>query len=137
MTATVEPRQLRMFRNAIAAFPAVWRFLEPRPGCIDAETTNPVETMLLRISASAESEMILVTILRAADGEFMAEAQFPLCAWQSAKDFLESIALEAFVVGVDLRDGRWRGSMILRSADLERRRDFSYIRSWLGTYDRQ
>lgn len=137
MTATVEPRQLRLFRQAIAAFPAVWRFLEPRHGCFDAETTNPVETILLRVSASAESETILVTILRAADGEFMAEAQFPLCAWQSAKDFLESIALEAFVVGVDLREGRWSGSMILRSSDLGRRLDFSYIRSWLGTYDRQ
>lgn len=135
MTATVEPRQLRMFRNAIAAFPAVWRFLEPRHGCVDAETTNPVETMLLRISASAESEEILVTILCASDRRFMAEAQFPLSAWQAAKDFLESIALEAFVVGVDECAGTWRGSMILRSADLERRRDFAYIRSWLGTYD--
>ncbi|HET9095799.1 MAG TPA: hypothetical protein VFN37_03985 [Candidatus Baltobacteraceae bacterium] len=135
MTATVEPRQLRMFRNAMAGFPAVWRFLEPRHGCLDAETTNPLETMILRISASAESEAILVTLLRATDRQFMAEAQFPLAAWQSAKDFLESIALEAFVVGVDERSGTWSGSMILRSTDLERRRDFSYIRSWLGTYD--
>lgn len=136
MTTIAEPRQLRMFRNAIAAFPAIWRFLEPQQGSIDAETTNPVETMLLRISASAESETILITVLRAPDAELMAEAQFPLAAWQSAKEFLEGIALEAFVVGVDEREGSWSGSMILRSADLERRRDFSYIRSWLGTYDR-
>ena len=135
MTATLENRQLRMFRNAIAAFPAIWRFPEPEDGWVEAETTNPTETMLLRISASAESETILMTILRSSDREFMAEAQFPLTAWQSAKDFLESIALEAFVVGVDERSGHWSGSMILRSTDLERRRDFSYIRSWLGTYD--
>lgn len=135
MTATLEHRQLQMFRNAIAAFPAVWRFPEPEDGCIEAETTNPVETMLLRLSASADTETILITVLRSSDRQFMAEAQYPLCAWQSAKDFIESIALEAFVVGVDQRDGAWSGSMILRSADLERRRDFTYIRSWLGTYD--
>lgn len=136
MTATMEPRQLRMLRHAIGRFPAVWRFLEPRQGCIDVETTNPAETIILRIAASAESEMILVTLLRSADRAFMAEAQFPLVAWQAAKEFLESIALEAFVVGVDERSGAWSGSMILRSADLDRRRDFTYLRSWLGTYDR-
>lgn len=135
MTATLQHRQLHMFRNAIAAFPAVWRFPEPEDACIEAETTNPTGTMLLRVSASAESQTILITMLRASDRQFMAEAQYPLAAWQSAKEFIESIALEAFVVGVDERDTQWSGSMILRSTDLERRRDFSYIRSWLGTYD--
>lgn len=125
-----------MFRNAIGEFPSAWRFVtEQRHGDIDAETTNPTESVILRIRASAETETILVTLLRARDRHFMAEAHFPLAAWQAAKEFLEGIALEAFVVGVDERDGVWSGSMILRSADLERRRDFSYIRSWLGTYD--
>jgi hypothetical protein len=135
MTASLEPRQIRMFRTAIGSFPAAWRFSEPRDGCVDAETVNPTGSMILRIMASAESESILLTLLRSSDREFMAEAHFPLSAWQAAKDFLESIALEAFVVGVDERDGKWSGSMILRSADLPRRRDFSYVRSWLGTYD--
>lgn len=135
MTASVEPRQIRMFRTAIGAFPAAWRFKEAHHGCVDVETLNPTESMILRIMASAESESILVTLLRSSDREFMAEAHFPLASWEAAKEFLESIALEAFVVGVDERDGTWRGSMILRSADLPRRRDFTYVRSWLGTYD--
>lgn len=136
MTASLEPRQLRMFRNAIVGFPAAWRFLEQRHACIDVETTNPTESIILHIVASAESEEILVTLLRSHDRQFMAEAQFPLSSWQAAKEFLEGIALEAFVVGVDERSGAWSGSMILRSSDLDRRRDFSYVRSWLGTYDR-
>lgn len=136
MTASLESRQIRMLRSAIGEFPSAWRFVEEQHrGTIDAETTNPTESVILRIRASAESETILVTLLRSGDRHFMAEAHFPLAAWQSAKEFLEGIALEAFVVGVDERDGLWSGSMILRSADLERRRDFSYIRSWLGTYD--
>lgn len=124
-----------MFRTAIGAFPAAWRFKEAAHGCVDAETANPTESMILRIVGSAESDSILITLLRSSDREFMAEAHFPLSAWHAAKEFLESIALEAFVVGVDERDGKWSGSMILRSADLPRRRDFSYVRSWLGTYD--
>lgn len=124
-----------MFRDAIGSFPAAWRFSEQRHGSVEAETTNPTESMVLRIMASVESEGILITLLRVTDREFMAEAHFPLAAWQAAKEFLEGIALEAFVVGVDERAGTWSGSMILRSADLPRRRDFSYIRSWLGTYD--
>lgn len=135
MTLTAEPLQFRMLKNAMAAFPAIWNFLDRRPGYVEAETANPGGTVLLRVAAAAESESILVTVVRAEDKQFMAEAQFPLSAWQAAKDFLEGIALEAFVVGVDERDGTWSGSMILRSADLERRRDFTYIRSWLGTYD--
>jgi hypothetical protein len=135
MTTTLEPRRLRMFRNAIANFPAVWHFIEPRPGAIEAETTNPAETILLRICAYAQPETIIITASRASDGDFMAEAQFPLASWQSAKEMLEGIALEAFVVGVDLREGKWSGSMFVRSADLDRRRDFSYVRSWLGTFD--
>lgn len=135
MTVTTEPRQLRMLRSAITGFPAAWRRNDHSDGCIDAETTSPLERIILRVEASAQSETILVTLLRAQGRRFMAEAQFPLAAWQSAKDFLESILLEAFVVGVDERDGVWSGSMILRSSDLERRRDFSYIRSWLGSYD--
>lgn len=125
-----------MLRTAIGSFPAAWQVVDGRHGCIEAETTNPIETILLRVSASADSEVVLVTLLRAADRHFMAEAQFPLASWEAAKDFLEGIALEAFVVGVDERAGAWSGSMILRSADLDRRRDFSYVRSWLGTYDR-
>jgi hypothetical protein len=125
-----------MFRTAIANFPAVWHFVEPRQGALEVETTNPAETMILRVCASADSDEILITVLRAADRRFMAEAQFPLASWQSAKELLEGVALEAFVVGVDERDGAWIGSMFVRSADLERRRDFSYLRSWLGTYDR-
>jgi hypothetical protein len=136
MTATLEPRRLRMFRDAISNFPAVWHFIEPREGAIEAETTNPGETMLLRICAYAQPDTIIITALRASDGQFMAEAQFALASWQSAKELLEGIALEAFVVGVDLRDGAWSGSMFVRSDDLDRRRDFSYVRSWLGTYDR-
>jgi hypothetical protein len=92
--------------------------------------------MILRICASADSDTIAITVLRAADRAFMAEAQLPLASWQSAKELLEGIALEAFVVGVDTRDGAWAGSMFVRADDLERRRDFSYLRSWLGTYDR-
>lgn len=136
MTATIEPRQLRMFRTAIANFPAPWRFLEQRAAHVDVETANPAETMLLRVHASAQAETILLTLMRAHDRAFMAQAQFPLAAWHAATEFLEGIALEAFVVGVDERDGSWSGSMILRSSDLDRRRDFSYVRSWLGTYDR-
>ena len=136
MTATAEPRQLQLLKNAIGTFPALWEFVDRRSGYVEAETVNPGGTMILRIVAGADSGSILVTLLRAPDRRFMAEAQFPLSAWQAAKEFLESIVLEAFVAGVDEREGSWTGSMILRSADLERRRDFTYIRSWLGTYDR-
>jgi len=125
-----------MFRTAIANFPAVWHFIEPRHGAVEVETTNPAETMILRICASSDLDSIALTVLRAADREFMAEAQFPLASWQAAKELLEGVALEAFVVGVDEQSGRWTGSMFVRSADLERRRDFSYIRSWRGSYDR-
>lgn len=136
MTVSLEPRQLRMFRGALGRFPAVWQFSDQQDGSFDAETVSPTESMILRVLASAESETILLTLLRSSDRQFMAEARFPLAAWQSAKEFLEGIALEAFVVGVDERDGEWSGSMILRSADLDRRGGFSYVRSWLGTYDR-
>jgi hypothetical protein len=135
MTASLDSRQLHMFRTALGSFPAPWRFIDHYKGQLNAETLNPAETMILRITASAETDTILLTLLRASDRAFMAEAEFPLAAWHSAKDFLEAIALEGFVIGVDERDGSWRGSMILRSADLVRRRDFSYVRSWLGTYD--
>ena len=135
MTTGLEPRQIRMLRSAINAFPAAWRFEGERQGAVEAETTNPAQSIVLRIAASAESESILITLLRAGDRAFMAEAHFPLSAWQASKEFLEGIALEAFVIGVDERDGVWAGSMILRSADLPRRRDFSYVRSWLATYD--
>lgn len=91
---------------------------------------------MVRIEASRESDAVTLTLLRFPDREFMADAQFPLQSWHAAKEFLESIALEAFVVGVDERGGSWSGSMILRSSDLDRRGSFSYVRSWLGTYDR-
>jgi hypothetical protein len=135
MTASLEPRQIRMFRSAVAEFPAAWRKLDQAPGSLEVETLNPPQSVVLRVIASAESQNILITLLRAHDRAFMAEAQFPLSSWQNAKEFLEGIALEAFVVGVDERDGAWTGSMILRATDLVRRRDFSYVRSWLGTYD--
>jgi hypothetical protein len=135
MTASVEPRQIRLFRSAVGEFPAAWRRFDHSPESIEAETVNPPGTMVLLVAASADSRNILITLLRSSDRAFMAETQFPLSSWQTAKEFLEGIALEAFVVGVDQRDGQWIGSMILRAADLPRRRDFSYVRSWLGTHD--
>jgi hypothetical protein len=129
MAVTAEPRQITMLRTAMAAFPAAWRFDDTGLGKIAAWTSNPAGTVLLRLRATVAPDAIVISAEHPGDGQFMAQAEFPLTGWQAAKDLLEGIALEAFVVGVDQRDGNWTGSMILRSSDLERRGSFSYVRS--------